>query len=144
MLGNMIADMFGKKIQKDFIDGISKIAKANNTEIENVQIALKFGESEEHPVKYVKYINWEKQQEITYKQLMDIKIDFLQEEARITPIILNAMGQNAMNFEIMPENFFAFLYTDGKTIGVAIYNGSDKKRICNLMDLFSNEETELE
>lgn len=137
----MLASMFVPKITKGFLEGLKRIADQNSVSISEVQIRLSFRESEEKPIMYQKCINWEIVSETSYKEIMDIEIDFKMEEAMVTPIICEAMAKNAMELEIMvASDFSVFLYSDGKTIGAAIYSGSESKKICPVNDLFGGDE----
>ncbi len=140
MLNEMMAEMFLPQIQEQFLDGMKRMAKGHNVEIDGVQIRLSFSGNDKKPIKYEKCLDWAIVEETTFKTIMDIKVDILGREAMLTGPILEAMMKNGIKHEIPMENFAVFMYSNGKDIGVAIYDKTQLKKTCSVRDLFVEPE----
>lgn len=132
----MLGQIFGNKIANDFIKGIKSIATIENVEYTNVQIRLTFSGVEDSPIKYEKCINWQLQGEITYKRIMNLNMDLLGQEAMVTPVILQSMVKQSQELEIDAQRLSVFLFARDEQVGVAIFDGGEKKKICPISKLF--------
>lgn len=132
----MLGEIFGNKIANDFIKGIKSIATIENVEYTNVQIRLTFSGVEDSPIKYERCTNWQPQGEITYKRIMNLNMDLLGQEAMVTPVILQSMVKQSQELEIDAQRLSVFLFARDEQVGVAIFDGGEKKKICPISKLF--------
>lgn len=132
----MLGQIFGNKIANDFIKGIKSIATIENVEYTNVQIRLTFSGVEDSPIKYERCTNWQPQGEITYRRIMNLNMDLLGQEAMVTPVILQSMVKQTQELEIDAQRLSVFLFARDEQVGVAIFDGGEKKKICPISKLF--------
>jgi hypothetical protein len=130
----MLENIFIGKIKKAFLKNIDRIAKKEGEE--SIQIRLKFGERPEEPIYYAICSRFQLLEKSTYKEIMNMKIDILGEEAMVTPVLYEAMKNQCIKYEVNIPDFSAFLFKHNDSVGVAIYNIAERKLLCRIEDLF--------
>lgn len=137
----MIAAQLGPKIQKMFFKGMSNFAKSKGISIERAQLMLQIPDVEKgiDGISYTYCIDWKTEQQTDIKTALDISIDILGLCSLIPPAIGSVMQENADKFQFPLNEMKCFLYTveDSQNVGVAIYHGNVRKRICTIGELFS-------
>lgn len=110
------------KIKKDFLNGLDKISLKRGCNVEQIQVKLSFGESQEKPIVYHLCQNWVSYEESTYKAIMDKKFDLIGEEGLATPYLLQSMAKLMQEFSVEPTDFSVYLMEFKGTIMVAVFD----------------------
>lgn len=141
-MGLNLSSVFGEKIEKNFIKGISKLSKEYNVPLAQMQIRVTLIDSDTDPVRFQKCIQFVpvENSDITYREVMDIKFDLINEEAMVKPTLANAMASKGMEMDIAIEDLSIYFYTDGKSVGVVIYDKNEYKKICPIRELLEEKE----
>jgi hypothetical protein len=131
----MLEDIFIGKFKKEFIENINRISHEEKEA--NIQIRLKFGDKPERPIFYAITKDYVLLRQSSFKDVMNIKIDFLGKEGLIVPVLYEAMKKQCIKFGTNIPDFSAYLFKLGDTIGVAIYDKSERKLLCKIEELFA-------
>jgi len=132
----MLAEFFLGQIKSDFRKGLAKIASRENVEVENIQIQIKLSEAEQG-LDYAIFRKWQcAYPKSSFKEIMGIKIDVLQKEATISPVIYEIIVRKIGEYNVEPKLFSTFLFERNKELCVAFHNGNDYLKICPIADLF--------
>jgi ribosome maturation protein Sdo1 len=132
----MIAELFIGQVKGDFQKGLSKIAKAENVNIEDVQVKIKIS-NEEQGLSYSIYRKWRcAKEKSTFKEIMGIGLDIYRKEPTISPVIYEILLKKITQYESDPYTFSAFLFERHKQLFVAFQNGNQFYEPCLLSDLF--------
>jgi len=150
MLSKMIGQAFGPKIERNFIAGLKKFANEHSVLIDQVQVCITPQVIDEQPaLLYRKAIDWQPKEEVTFKQIMDMKVDLLGLEASISPAIFQIIAEQSQKLSIEPDNISAWLFIVNKDndpsepcIMVFFYNGSEPVKGYPILELFEEEETQ--
>jgi hypothetical protein len=70
---------------------------------------------------------------------MGIKIDLLNQEGMITPVIIQMMVFHGQSLSIELENLSAYLFKKGNQVGVAIYDGSNCSKVSPIQEMLKME-----
>lgn len=135
----MLAEFFLDQIKGDFRKGLTKLAKNENVEVEDIQVQIKISQSQsaEYGLDYAIFRKWQlAHAKSTFKDILGIKIDFLQKEATLSPVIHELLVRKIGEYNIDPSNFSAFLFERNKTINIAFHDGHNYLKLCPLSDLF--------
>jgi hypothetical protein len=132
----MIAQLFIGQIKKDFHKGLSKIARAENVDIEDVQVKIKIS-NEEQGLSYSIFRKWKLAKEkSTFGEIMGIGLDILGKEGTISPVIFEILLKKITEYESDPYSFSAFLFERNQQLCVVFQNGNEFLKPCLLSDLF--------
>jgi hypothetical protein len=132
----MIAQLFIGQIKKDFHKGLSKIATAENVDIEDVQVKIKIS-NEEQGLSYSIFRKWKLAKEkSTFGEIMGIGLDILGKEGTISPVIFEILLKKITEYESDPYSFSAFLFERNQQLCVVFQNGNEFLKPCLLSDLF--------
>lgn len=135
----MLQEMFGTKIANDFLKGIQRFAHALETDDEKVQIRLTLTQNENQPIVYELVKEWRVIKETDFKEIMGIKMDLINQEGMITPVIIQMMVFHGQNLSITMEALSAYLFKKGNQVGVAIYDGSNCSKVCPIQEMLKME-----
>ena len=124
------------KIKKDFLNGVEKIALKKKCNIEQIQIKLTFGESQENPIVYTLCEEWKPYEVSTYKAIMDKKFDLIGEEGLVTPYLIQSMATKMQEIDAEPSEFSAYLQEFKGTIMVALFKGVNCIKTLPIEQLF--------
>lgn len=136
----MLAEFFLGQIRNDFSKGLGKLAKNENVGVEDIQIQIKLSQSQsaEYGLDYAIFRKWQvARPKSTFKDILGIKIDILQKEATLSPVIHELLVRKIGEYNIEPQNFSAFLFERNKTINIAFHDGHNYLKMCPLSDLFT-------
>lgn len=132
----MIAELFIGQVKGDFQKGLSKIARTENVDIEDVQVKIKIS-NEEQGLSYSIYRKWRcAKEKSTFKEIMGIGLDIYRKEPTISPVIYEILLKKITQYESDPYTFSAFLFERHKKLFVAFQNGDKFYEPCLLSDLF--------
>jgi hypothetical protein len=132
----MIAQLFIGQIKKDFHKGLSKIATAENVDIEDVQVKIKIS-NEEQGLSYSIFRKWKLAKEkSTFGEIMGIGLDIFGKEGTISPVIFEILLKKITEYESDPYSFSAFLFERNQQLCVVFQNGNEFLKPCLLSDLF--------
>ena len=132
----MIAELFIGQVKGDFQKGLGKIARAENVNIEDVQVKIKIS-NEEQGLSYSIYRKWRcAKEKSTFKEIMGIGLDIYRKEPTISPVIYEILLKKITQYESDPYTFSAFLFERHKQLFVAFQNGDKFYEPCLLSDLF--------
>ena len=135
----MLQEMFGTKIANDFLKGIQRFSNALEADEEKVQIRLTLTQQENQPIKYELYKEWRDVRETSFKEVMGIKVDLLNQEGMITPVIIQMMVYHGQKLSIKIEALSAYLFKRGNQVGVAIYDGSNCSKVSPIQQMLKME-----
>lgn len=135
----MLQEMFGTKIANDFLKGIQRFSHALGADDEKVQIRLTLTQNENQPIVYELAKEWRVIRKTDYKEIMGIKIDLLNQEGMITPVIIQMMVFHGQALSIELENLSAYLFKKGNQVGVAIYDGSNCSKVSPIQEMLKME-----
>ena len=135
----MLQEMFGTKIANDFLKGIQRFSHALEADEEKVQIRLTLTQDENQPIKYELFKEWRGVRETGFKEVMGIKVDLLNQEGMITPVIIQMMVFHGQNLSITIEALSAYLFKKGNQVGVAIYDGSNCVKVSPIQEMLKME-----
>ena len=131
--------MFGTKIANDFMKGIQRFSHALEADDEKVQIRLTLAQNENQHIVYELAKEWRVVRKTDYKEIMGIKIDLLNQEGMITPVIIQMMVFHGQSLSIELENLSAYLFKKGNQVGVAIYDGSNCSKVSPIQEMLKME-----
>lgn len=135
----MLQEMFGTKIANDFLKGIQRFSHALEADDEKVQIRLTLTQNENQPIVYELAKEWRVVRETDFKEVMGIKIDLLNQEGMIAPVIIQMMVFHGQKLSITMEALSAYLFKKGNQVGVAIYDGSNCVKVCPIQEMLKME-----
>ena len=135
----MLSEMFGPKIASDFMKGIERFSDVLKVDDDKVQIRLTLTQNENQPIVYELVKEWRVIKETDFKEIMGIKMDLLNQEGMITPVIIQMMVFHGQNLSITMEALSAYLFKKGNQVGVAIYDGSNCSKVCPIQEMLKME-----
>jgi len=132
----MLNDVFLDLVKADFLKAIDKHAKKAGVGNEDIQIRIKL-DAEEGLI-YAIFHEWKiANPKCTFKEVMCIQLDVFNKEGMLSPHIHAMLLKQLSNYDTDTDNFSAFLFQRNKTIGCALYVGSQPVKVCLLSDLFT-------
>jgi hypothetical protein len=135
----MLQEMFGPKVANDFLKGIQRFSNALEVDEEKVQIRLTLTQQENQPIKYELNKDWRVVRETNFKEIMGLKIDLLNYEGLLNPVIIQMMVFHGQNLSIRIEALSAYLFKKGNQVGVAIYDGSICSKVSPIQEMLKME-----
>lgn len=126
-------------IKKDFEKGVSAIAREFDAGIEDIQIHMKINDS--GTLTYSVFKDWKMvRPEVSFKQVMGLKLDVMGKENMLTPVILKMLIEQTIAEQqkcgCSDLIVTAFLFYRKNTICVAVHNGKDYTSIKPLSQMF--------
>jgi len=125
--------IFGKT-QKIMKTGISKYSKQFETTKENTQILVKANENE--GVSYTMCNSWKPQNEVSFKDIMDVRVDLLGFEMMASPFLRKSVDMYAKYYDASSSQINLFIFEKSEKIGVAVYEGTTFKETLTLEKQF--------
>ena len=126
--------MIYSKTQKIMRTGINKYSKVFGIDANNTQILIKNNESEE--VSYTMCNDWQPKLEVSFKDIMDVKVDLLGFEGLASPFLAKSVVMYAHKYETTISNINLFIFEKNKKMGVAVYENTDFKEAIPLEKQF--------
>lgn len=119
---------------KIMLGGICKYAKTFNTLEKEVQIRITNGEDES--VIYEICENWQPKERVSFKDILNKKIDILGYEQLATPFLKKSLKLYNEQFEVDFENLSLFLFNRYDKVGVAVFNQKKNLKLLTLSNHF--------
>jgi hypothetical protein len=101
--------------------GIEKYSKNYGLETKQVQIRISKN-LEKGALKYEICKSWNPQEEVSFKDILNKKIDILGYEAMATPFLIKSIELYEKEFDVSQENISVILFLNGKKINLAVYD----------------------
>lgn len=114
--------------------GISKYSKEFETTKENTQILVRANEGD--GVNYTMCNNWKPQNEVTFKEIMDVRVDLLGFEMMASPFLRKSVDMYAKYYDASNSQINLFIFEKSDKIGVAVYEGTKFKETLTLEKQF--------
>ena len=122
------------KTQKIMKTGINKYSKRFETTTENTQILVKSDEAD--GVNYTMCDSWKPKQEVSFKDIMDVKVDLLGFEMMASPFLRKSVDMYAKAYEKPSSEMNLFIFEKNEKLGVAIYENTTFKEAISLEKQF--------
>ena len=107
------------------LGGICKYANIYQDEEKNVQIRV--SKNGEDSLNYQMCQNWQPKESVTFKDILNKKIDILGYEQLSTPFLLKSLNLYQKEFEAEKEKLSIFLFNRNDKVGLAVFE--DKKNL---------------
>jgi hypothetical protein len=125
--------IFGKT-QKIMKTGISKYSKEFETTKENTQILVRANEGD--GVNYTMCNNWKPKNEVSFKDIMDVRVDLLGFEMMASPFLRKSVDMYSKYYDTSNSQINLFIFEKSDKIGVAVYEGTKFKETLTLEKQF--------
>lgn len=122
------------KTQKIMKTGISKYSKELNISKEETQILVKSDEAD--GVNYTICYNWNPKTKVSFKDIMDVKVDLLGFERLASPFLRKSIDMYAKYYDGLVEEMNLFIFEKNNKVGVAVYSGKTFKEMLTLEKQF--------
>lgn len=124
--------MIFQKTQKIMNTGIGKYSRINEVTEEQTQILVK-AESDDK-VNYSICKEWKPLEEVTFKQIMDVRVDILGFEMLASPFLRKSVNMYSKYYE--SDDINLFIFKKGSKLGIAVYDKNNFKEILTLEKQF--------
>ena len=125
--------IFGKT-QKIMKTGIAKYSKEFETTNENTQILVRADEGD--GVSYTMCNNWKPQNDVSFKDIMDVRVDLLGFEMMASPFLRKSVEMYAKYYNASNSIINLFIFEKSDKIGVAVYENTKFKETLTLEKQF--------
>jgi hypothetical protein len=125
--------IFGKT-QKIMKTGIAKYSKEFETTKDNTQILVKANEGD--GVNYTMCNNWKPKNEVSFKDIMDVRVDLLGFEMMASPFLRKSVDMYSKYYDTSNSQINLFIFEKSDKIGVAVYEGTKFKETLTLEKQF--------
>lgn len=125
--------IFGKT-QKIMKTGISKYSKELGLSKENTQILVQSEGAE--GVTYKMCGDWNPKMKVSFKDIMDVKVDLLGFEKLASPFLRKSVEMYSKYYEGSIDEMNLFLFEKNSKIGIAVYVGNKFKETLTLEKQF--------
>tara|TARA_Y100001972_G_C7520466_1_gene262565 strand:- start:73 stop:483 length:411 start_codon:yes stop_codon:yes gene_type:complete len=130
-----------KQTKQTMSDAINNFALEYEKEIKNVQLMIKC--DDEFTPKYELLINNKKEKDITFNEVLNVKIDFLGREMIVAPFITNTLKKLRKETNCSPNEMNILIYKKDDTEKVYLYFFVETKPIKPISFDFIFEELSL-
>ena len=110
---------------KIMLGGICKYANIYQDEEKDVQIRV--SKNGEDSLNFQMCQNWQPKESVTFKDILNKKIDILGYEQLSTPFLLKSLNLYQKEFDLEKENLSIFLFNRNDKVGLAVFE--DKKNL---------------
>ena len=114
--------------------GLKKYSEIHNEELKNIQIRATKGEGEN--VKYEICKNWQPIEEITFRDILNKKIDILSYEAIATPFLYKSLDLYSKMFSVELEKISVFIFNTNNEIYVAVFDSYKSLKVLTMKKHF--------
>ena len=126
--------MIYEKTQKIMNTGIGKYSRIYEVQEEQTQILVK-AEGDEK-VNYTMCNGWKPTENVSFKDIMDVKVDFLGFELLASPFLRKSVDMYAKKYETPSEDMNMFIFKKDEKLGIAVYKHNEHKEILTLKKQF--------
>ena len=127
--------MILSKTQKIMKTGIAKYSKSLERKEEDIQIQVKADQNSEGVI-YQICDKWNPKIEVSFKDIMDTKIDWLGFESMAAPFMRKSVDWYIKYYESISSDISLFTFKKDNRIGVAVYHKLDVKEMITLEKQF--------
>lgn len=117
-------------VNKIIIGGIQNFAKTYESTNDTTQIRIYYDENRQ--VAYDACVNWQPKERVSFKQILNKKLDLLGYEQLSTPIFEKALVRFSDQFDIPESDISVFIFYLKNQIGLCIFNKSDSVHTASL------------
>ena len=122
------------KTQKIMKTGILKYSKEFKTTKDNTQILVRADEGD--GVNYTMCNNWKPKNEVSFKDIMDVRVDLLGFEMMASPFLRKSVDMYSKYYDTSNSQINLFIFEKSDKIGVAVYEGTKFKETLTLEKQF--------
>ncbi len=110
---------------KIMLGGIFKYANIYQADEKDVQIRVT--KKDEESLNFEMCENWQPKEVVTFKDILNKKIDILGYEQLSTPFLIKSLNLYEKEFDLGKENLSIFLFIRNDKVGLAVFE--DKKNL---------------
>ena len=125
--------IFGKT-QKIMKTGISKYSKELEITKESTQILVTSDEA--NGVDYTICESWKPNFKVSFKDIMDVRVDLLGFEMMAPPFLRKSVDMYANYYDTLPKEINLFIFEKNDKVGVAVYDKTVFKEAISLEKQF--------
>ena len=114
--------------------GITKYSKIYEQEVEDTQILVKSDNSD--GVNYQMCKKWKPEEEVSFLQIMDKKLDLLGLEYMSSPFMRKSVDMYANKYESSSPDMNLFIFKRKEKLGIAVYKKDEFKEMLSLEKQF--------
>lgn len=122
------------KTQKIMKTGISKYSKELEITKDNTQILVTSNEAD--GVDYQICESWKPSFKVSFKDIMDVRVDLLGFEMMASPFLRKSVDMYADYYNTIPSEINLFIFEKEEKIGVAVYDKTIFKEAISLTKQF--------
>jgi hypothetical protein len=111
--------MIFAKTQSIMKTGIKKYSKLFDTTKDDTQILVQAQEKD--GVHYMMCYKWNPKMKVSFKEIMDVKIDLLGLENLASPFLRKSIDMYADYYGALPEEMNLFIFEKNEKVGLAVY-----------------------
>jgi len=126
--------MIYAKTQKIMKTGISKYSKEYQNTNEETQILVQSNDVES--VNYTMCSKWKPKNKVSFKDIMDVKIDLLGFEMMASPFLRKSVEMYAKYYKTDNSDINLFIFEKKDKLGIAIYEQTNFKEAITLEKQF--------
>lgn len=127
--------MILSKTRKIMKTGIAKYSKQLKLEKNETQILVRANEEDEG-VNYMICAKWKPNMKVSFKDIMDTKIDLLGFENLASPFLRKSVDMYAKYYDESVSEMNLFIFQKDDKVGVAVYCGTKYKEMITLEKQF--------
>ena len=114
--------------------GIAKYSDIYEQQVEDTQILIKSDDSD--GVNYQMCKKWNPNEEVTFKDIMDAKVDILGFEYMSAPFLRKSVDMYAKKYETDSPEMNLFIFKKDEKLGIAVYKQREFKEALTLQKQF--------
>tara|TARA_B110000495_G_C22631850_1_gene375763 strand:- start:25 stop:420 length:396 start_codon:yes stop_codon:yes gene_type:complete len=122
------------KTQKIMKTGISKYSKELEITKESTQILVTSDEAD--GVDYTICGSWKPNFKVSFKDIMDVRVDLLGFEMMASPFLRKSVDMYANYYDTLPKEINLFIFEKNDKVGVAVYDKTEFKEAISLEKQF--------
>lgn len=126
--------MIFQKTQKIMNTGIAKYSRINEVTEEQTQILVK-AEGEDK-VNYTICSEWKPKQSVSFKEIMDVRVDLLGFEMLASPFLRKSVDMYSNYYKTNSNDMNLFIFKKDSKLGLAVYEKNNFKEILTLEKQF--------
>lgn len=126
--------MIYAKTQKIMKTGISKYSKEFENTKEDTQILVTSDEGE--GVDYTMCNKWNPAKKVSFKDIMNVRVDLLGFEAMASPFLRRSVEMYAKQYEADNSEMNLFIFEKNEKLGIAVYEKTKFKEAISLQKQF--------
>ena len=114
--------------------GIDKYSDIYDLNVEDTQILVKSNDSD--GVRYQMCKKWNPEEEVSFKDIMDAKVDILGFEYISAPFLRKSVDMYAKKYETNSPDMNLFIFRKNEKLGIAVYKHKEFKEALTLQKQF--------